>query len=71
MSEKTYITMDGDMADWICWRHYGRCSGAVEAVLAANPGLADLGPVYGAGLEIALPDLPAAAETVETVTLWD
>lgn len=64
-----YVTRDGDMLDWICWRHYGRSAGAVEAVLAANPGLADLGPVYAAGLTIALPDLPDAGE-IETVRLW-
>lgn len=65
----TYVTRDGDMLDWICWRHYGRSTGAVEAVAEANPGLADLGPVYAAGLTITLPDLPATAE-IETVRLW-
>lgn len=65
----TYVTRDGDMLDWICWRHYGRSAAAVEAVLEANPGLADLGPVYAAGLTITLPDPPPAAE-VETVRLW-
>ncbi len=53
-----YRTSDGDELDWICWRHYGRTAGAVEAVLEANPGLADRGPVLPAGIEIELPDLP-------------
>ncbi|MFA5712134.1 tail protein X [Mycolicibacterium sp.] len=64
-----YVTRDGDMLDWICWRHYGRSADAVEAVLEANPGLAVLGPVYAAGLTIVLPDLPPAAEA-EIVRLW-
>lgn len=66
----TYRCSDGDMLDDICHRHYGRSSGAVEAVLEANPGLADLGPVYSAGTEIILPDLDLSAEQ-QTVKLWD
>ena len=68
----TYRTREGDVLDELCWRHYGRQSGAVEAVLAANPGLSDLGPIYPSGVLIALPDLaPAAAETPAPVRLWD
>lgn len=66
----TYRTKDGDMLDWICSKHYGRTSGAVEAVLEANPGLADLGPIYEAGTLIRLPMLPAT-ESAATVKLWD
>ena len=40
----TYRTSEGDIIDAVCRRHYGREAGAVEAVLEANPGLADLGP---------------------------
>ncbi len=66
-----YRTRDGDTLDWICWKHYGRSSGAVEAVLAVNPGLADKGPVYAAGELITLPELAAAAETTTLIRLWD
>lgn len=66
----TYRTKDGDMLDWICSKHYGRTSGAVEAVLEANPGLADMGPIYEAGTLILLPELPAA-ELSAAVKLWD
>ena len=59
----TYRTSEGDIIDAVCRRHYGREAGAVEAVLEANPGLADLGP--------APPDLPRPLETIETVKLWD
>lgn len=67
---QTYLTRDGDMLDWLCQKHYGRTSGAVEAVLEANRELAALGPVYAAGVRIVLPDLPAAAATA-VIRLWD
>ncbi|MFK4764554.1 tail protein X [Desulfobaculum sp. SPO524] len=65
-----YRTKDGDMVDAICHRHYGRTAGVVEAVLEANPGLADEGPVLAAGVAILLPDLPDP-EPDEGVSLWD
>jgi phage tail protein X len=64
-----YQTREGDTLDWICWRHYGRQSGAVEIVLEANRRLADLGPVLPAGLVIRLPDLPAP-EATRAIELW-
>ena len=67
---QTYRTRDGDVLDWICHKHYGRTDGAVEAVLAANAGLADLGPVYAAGVLIDLPDLPET-RTDSAIRLWD
>jgi len=65
-----YRTKDGDMLDRICWHHYGFES-AVTAVLEANPGLADYGPVLPAGILIRLPDLSKPNETIDTVRLWD
>lgn len=67
----TYRTSDGDVIDDVCKRFYGREAGAVEAVLEANPGLADLGPVLPAGIFVELPDLPQPLETIPTVKLWD
>jgi len=69
MAQK-YRCSDGDMLDEICFRHYGRSSGAVEAVLEANPGLADKGPVLAVGTQILLPDL-AESNEAKTVKLWD
>lgn len=66
----TYRTRDGDMLDAICWQQYGRQSGAVEAVLEANRDLADLGPVYAAGVLIELPDLSAPTQG-GPVRLWE
>ena len=66
-----YRTKDGDLVDAICWRHYGEQSGAVEVVLEANPGLADIGPVLPSGIIVELPDLPPAVQELPTVRLWD
>lgn len=66
----TYTTRQGDTLDWIAWNHYGKQSGAVESVLAANPRLADEGIVLPLGLVIVLPELaPEVTETV--VRLWE
>ena len=66
-----YTTRDGDVLDLICHRHYGRQSGAVEAVLEANPRLADKGQVYPHGLRITMPDLPRPSDGPKMITLWD
>lgn len=66
----TYRTRDGDMLDDICWRQYGLQSGAVELVLEANPGLADLGPVFSSGVLIELPDIAPPVQA-GPVRLWD
>ncbi|MGD7095889.1 tail protein X [Ralstonia pseudosolanacearum] len=62
--------IQGDTVDTICQRVYGRTAGVTEAVLAANPGLADLGPVLPHGTEVEVPDLSPHA-TVQTLQLWD
>lgn len=56
--------------DALCWRHYGRTAGVVEAVLEANPGLADLGPNLPQGHPVTLPDAAPQPEQ-QAVTLWD
>lgn len=60
----------GETLDALCWRIYGRTAGVTEAVLAANPGLADLGPVLPHGQLVALPDQPPQP-TARLVQLWD
>ncbi|MGQ3670793.1 tail protein X [Xanthobacter sp. TB0136] len=64
------ITGQGDMVDTICRRTYGDESGYVEAVLAANPGLAAKGPILPMGTVVVLPDIEASTE-VQVVKLWD
>ena len=62
-----YRTKDGDMLDAICWRYYAQQAGAVEA----NPGLADAGTVFPAGILIELPSLPEPCQAIQTLRLWD
>lgn len=71
VSDQFYVSKDGDVLDQIIFNRYGNTSnGQVEAVLAANRGLAALGPVLEAGVRIRLPDLVDATPT-ETISLWD
>lgn len=64
------IAQQGDTLDAVCYRHYGRTAGVVEAVLLANPGLADKGAILPHGTAIMLPVM-ATAPVTETVQLWD
>ncbi len=66
----TYRTRDGDMLDAICLSYYGQAHGYLESVLTANPGLADMGPVYPSGLLIELPNLSEQNRSQETIRLW-
>jgi phage tail protein X len=60
-----------DTIDALCWRHYGRTAGVTEAVLEANPGLADLGPILPQGVLVNLPEAQTTAAVRQTVNLWD
>ncbi len=68
-----YRTVQNDMLDAICHRHYGTPTGTVEAVLAANPGLASHGAILPAGLLVELPDnvQPQQQSITPTVRLYD
>lgn len=60
----TYQTKTNDLLDDVVNRYYGRQDGGlVEAVLEANRGLADYGPVLPAGLSIIMPDAPTPEPT--------
>ena len=66
----TIETLAGDFLDELVVQHYGvdAASAALDAVLAANPGLAARGPVLPAGVRVVLPDLkPPAAGVLQ---LW-
>lgn len=65
-----YVTQQFDELDAICWRYYGRTQQTVEAVLLANPDLAEMLPILPEGVTISLPDLPEPS-TSETVRIWD
>mgnify|MGYP003671531572 CR=1 FL=1 len=62
----------GDTLDQLCWRHYQRTAGVTESVLAANPGLADIGPILPHGTLVNLPPLETTQiATAALVQLWD
>jgi phage tail protein X len=65
------IAHQGDTVDAICWRHYGRTAGVTEAVLDANPGLADLGPILPQGVLVNMPEAQTTAPLRQMVNLWD
>ncbi len=66
-----YITKDGDMLDAICVAFYGRSKNVTEQVLDHNPRLADIGPIYSAGIEILLPEFIRESEHEQVIRLWD
>lgn len=60
-----------DTVDALCWRFYGRTAGVTEAVLEANPGLADQGPILPQGFVVNMPEAQASAPQRQMVQLWD
>ncbi len=63
----TYTTKEGDVLDWIVWRHYGTIS-VLEKVMQANPNI-----VYeklSAGIEIKLPYVEVVQKKNNEVRLW-
>ncbi|EKN3739204.1 TPA: tail protein X [Yersinia enterocolitica] len=64
------LAQQHDTLDAMCWRYYGRTEGVTEKVLAANPGLADIGPVLPHGYPVEMPEV-SAATTTQTLQLWD
>lgn len=70
-SVASYHSKEGDTVDEIVWRHYeNTVTGALEQVLEANRGLADLGPVLPVGTVVLLPVFEETKES-ESVSLWD
>lgn len=60
-----YITKEGDVLDWIVWKHYGITS-VLEDVINANPNLTD--SVLKAGIEVILPYIETTKKN--EVRLW-
>ena len=67
----TVRAQQNETVDTLCWRHYGRTAGVTEAVLEANPGLADYGPILPQGLAVQMPKAQTAAPKRQMVNLWD
>jgi phage tail protein X len=62
-----YTTKEGDVLDWICWKHYGTTA-VFEQVLAANPTLTD--EKLPAGIEVKLPYIATVKSKKQEVRLW-
>lgn len=63
-----WTTSEGQTLPFICFSHYGLKQGSVEAVLAANQDLSQLGHIYPAGVRIFLPVLDEKSQT--QIRLW-
>lgn len=65
----------GDTLDALLWREAALGPSALGAVLAANPGLADLcagaGAALPAGTVVSVPAAAPQASTLSLVNLWD
>ena len=64
---------DGDTLDALIWRERNLGPADLPAVLAANPGVAALGPILPKGQPINLPAIatPATAVRTDVLNLWD
>lgn len=73
-STATPVTMvrslQGDTLSAIVWRHMGRSSGNVEAVLDANPQLAHMPAVLPADVQIRIPQITTTTAPAP-LRLWD
>lgn len=67
----TYMTKQGQTVDLVCLDHYGRTAEVTEAVLGANPGLAERGAVLPMGTAITMPDIAKKTTASKLVSLWD
>nr|WP_236717774.1 MULTISPECIES: tail protein X [Wolbachia] len=65
-----YLAKENEMLDYICWKHYGFTSGAVEIVLKENPGLAEHGSFLPVGLRIKLPVIEKPLKR-STLKVWE
>lgn len=71
--ENHTVTGDHITASLLIWRRFRLpAPGALEALLEANPGLADLGPVIPVGTVVAVPVRTGVAyDRVDQIRLWD
>ncbi len=64
----TYTSKDGDILDWICWKHYGTTA-VIEKVLSANPTITDY--ELSAGTIVNLPHIESIQDKRREIKLWD
>ncbi|KVC82472.1 tail protein X [Burkholderia ubonensis] len=63
--------LQSETLDALCWRYYGSTAGTVEAVLEANPDLAELGVVLPMGTVVEMPELNTIEQTKPLLQLFD
>lgn len=62
----------GDTVNGILYRETGRYDDAAEEALwAANPGLAERGPVLPAGVTVYVPEIQESATSKQVTNVWD
>ena len=66
-----YTTRQGETVDLACKAFYGRTADVTEAVLNANPGLAELGPILPMGTKITMPVIDTRPKARPLVKLYD
>ena len=67
----TLTAAQGNTLDALLWREAGLGADALLAVLEANPGLADLGPILPPGTRVVVPDLRPAPSDLPLIQIWD
>lgn len=70
MSRQVEANQD-EALDALVWRATGQGSPALEAVLAANPGLARGGRGLAAGTLVTIPDAAVTPAAAPLIQLWD
>lgn len=63
----TYITKEGDILDWIIWRHYGTVN-VIGKVMKENPSVTD--ELLASGIIIKLPHIESVQKTSREIKLW-
>ena len=63
----TYMAKNGDLLDWIVWKHYGTAS-VLEQVLQVNSNLTN--EILTAGTIVLLPYIEDIKKTDTEVRLW-
>lgn len=73
MAAQTFTALAGDKLDLLLWREAGLGPEHIGPVLAANPGLADLGAILPLGTTVIVPGRAANTEeprTLQLIQLW-
>lgn len=66
----TVYANQNEALDHLCHRYLGQTQGITEAVLAINPGLAELGPLLPEGTPVKLPNTMLKPQKLTTLQLW-